>query len=233
MSRRLLLVSVLGCSLLAFAQKSQATTHNLDLKNSCEGVYDLAVVLEGNVDFSEFFNGGDCPPGTFQRLQVSRTPFSTVLHFDLFNGGQALAVGQIAHVGFTPTDPSKGKITDVYWTGEHGERLFGCPISITYLRIDDQKITFENPGREAIQVRDIRAATLSTPVPLALLNRCNGQLAGAWVSLSHDLTLAPGETVTIPFNPPKGSHTVVSYTAAAAGSFAEITDFAEVETPAQ
>jgi hypothetical protein len=203
MQRIVWMLAALACALGASAATATinggggptAVQCNYDLTNTgSKAAFDVAIVLQGSVSFSEFYNGvfGGAPT-------VTTAGGYTTLHWT--SPPNAIGTNDKIHVGYTPAGTSDCPVVDIYWTDENGSRIPSSFVGTAWNHLTSTSVTITNRSFHTIQVRDVRWACQATALPLAALNASNDYLSRSMVAIGDAATLAPGESWVIPVQP--------------------------------
>jgi hypothetical protein len=167
---------------------------NYDLTNTGSNTaWDVAVVLSGNVTFSDYYDG---PFGGHPAITIAGG--NTTLHWT--SPSYAIDNGIKVHVGFTPTT-GDCPVIDIYWTDENGNRIPTSFVGTAQNHYTDSNVTITNRSFGNIRVNDVRWACQAAALPLAALNAQNDYLSRSMVQIGDASTLAPGQSWTIPVHP--------------------------------
>jgi hypothetical protein len=201
--RRSVLLCALAISALA-ATAGSATTCNIDFIATISATaYDFALVLPSHETINNNYNGTGGTDDVFSTFGVSYPGTgTTLLHWT--QPQTPIGNGTHIHVGWTTADNTCPSCINGYFTDQNCNEIPNTNVTVLVVdHVTGSTGFFENTCGVPITVTNVRAACLTTPLPLAELNSTNTTLGAELRSVSSGGTLQPGGQLTVPL--PSGS----------------------------
>ncbi len=212
------------------AGTASAMDVNIDIKNIGQDAHDFAVILEGTETVTGTYDG--YPGQQFTKVTKVQVGGDTLVHWELPVQG-TIKDGEIFHIGWTTTDHNS-KIKDMYFTNKFGQRLNCNSVLVVGGHFSPVGgIRFVNDfalADVAIEVRNVRAAVLDRPLPLAALNPHNRELLARAQVIADGFALRSGEAVDVQLRqtPAPGQAVVLIYENNGAGTSGPGTSFVQL-----
>ena len=205
MIKSLVPVTILAAILGSTA--ARATTCNIDWRNTgTQTAYDLALVLPGSNTITQWYNGTPGLDDVFGATSATLSGGNTILHWT--NPASPIppdphGTSPQVHVGWTTSTNTCPQLITGYWTDQNGNQISGSFVAIVVDHLTATEVSFTNTLSSSVTIASVRFAYVSSPVPLADLNRGNQSLVGQLQTISTGGTLTSGGVLHIPLpNPP-------------------------------
>lgn len=213
------------------AGTASAMDVNIDIKNIGQAAHDFAVILEGTETVTGTYDG--YAGQQFTKVTKVQVGGDTLIHWELPVQG-TIKDGEIFHIGWTTTDHNS-KIKDMYFTNKFGQRLNCNSVLVVGGHFSPIRggIRFVNDfalADAAIDVRNVRAAVLDRPLPLAELNPSNVALMERAQVIADGFSVRSGEAVDVMLHqvPTDGQAVVLIYENSAPGTSGPGTSFVQL-----
>jgi hypothetical protein len=224
-----------------------AYDQNKDLKNEGPDAYDLTVVLRGEENITDHYDGyhSGSKKGWFETFrQGPDGSGNTNVEWDSFvdEDDDIINTDQVIHIGWTTEDEGDegGDIKDMYWTDQNGDRVdesvvynmdsgyrYGSPLSVFWANHFDPAVG----GQQTMTLSNVKFAISQYRIPLDSLNFENAYLAGLFQDLPgparFDVPYGDTIFVQIPVRVPSQCALVLRYEVWASG-IAQSTDFVQL-----